>query len=141
MGMKRISISDENQIIKILHNWPAGRKLTWEYLRDVISKTKNCNLNKVWSRQSLGDNESIHVAFTTAKKRLLISRTTNKSKVRTNKQYENEIQELETNLDELKLKYEALLLRHTQLCYNASQLENGNHLLIDPLPDNTRSQS
>ena len=141
MGIKNITAYDERDIINILQRWPLGRKLAWEELRKFISIKRNCNLNKIWTRQSLGNNDPIYTAFDVTKKRLIKNRMVNSTKAKSNEKYEEIIQRLQSELAETKIKYEALLLRHTQLSYNASQLENGNHLLIDPLPDNTRSQT
>jgi hypothetical protein len=47
----------------------------------------------------------------------------------------------EAELADLQAKFDRLALRHKQLIYNASMLPGGTRLLLDPLPDNTPSQT
>ncbi len=140
MGAKKISLKDENEIVQMLRKWPIGKLLSWEDLRGYLEK----NLKKgdlTWSRQSLSRNQNIHIAFSEAKKRLKENRHTHKVKSKSIDEYEQIIQSLKSELNELTKKYELLLLRHTQLIYNVSLIEKGNHLLNDALPDNTRNQT
>ena len=140
MGAKKISTKDENEILQILRKWSASKLLSWEHLREHLGKTLKKG-DSTWSRQSLSRNENIHISFNEAKKRLKDSRNPHKTHPKTINEYEQNIQGLKSELTELSIKYETLLLRHTQLIYNVSLIEKGNHLLNDPLPDNTKNQT
>lgn len=140
MGVKKISYKDENVILQILRKWPATRSLSWEDLRDYLGITLKKGTS-TWSRQSLSGNENIHVSFNEAKKRIKDNKNLRKINPKSINEYEQIIQSLKSELNELTTKHETLLLRHTQLIYNVSLIENGNHLLNDPLPDNTRNQT
>lgn len=139
MGMKKIAKADQDKIILVLQKWPNNLKLTWEGIRGKLATTANVGPEEVWSRQSLSGNYEIHAAFTSAKRR------TSEGAVDRNLSEvfceQDRILKLESALNELQARYDVLLLRHAQLAYNASLLEGGSHLLDDPLPDNTRSQS
>jgi hypothetical protein len=137
MGMKKISEEDKNNIVAVLRRWPKRDRLTWESLREAIAKTVGASLDEVWSRQSLSDNKYIYDAFLVAKRRLKEKPAA--PAVINEADAAQEISDLKSKLSELQLKYDRLLLRHTQLVYNVSLLEEGSHLL-DPLPDNTKSQ-
>lgn len=137
MGMKKISEEDKNDIVAVLRRWPKHDRLTWESLREAIAKTVGASLDEVWSRQSLSDNKDIYDAFLVAKGRLKEEPAA--PAVMNEADAAQEISDLKSKLSELQLKYDRLLLRHTQLVYNVSLLEEGSHLL-DPLPDNTKSQ-
>lgn len=137
MGMKKISEEDKNDIVAVLRRWPKHDRLTWESLREAIAKPVGASLDEVWSRQSLSDNKDIYDAYLVAKRRLKEEPAA--PAVMNEADAAQEISYLKSTLSELQLKYDRLLLRHTQLVYNASLLEGGSHLL-DPLPDNTKSQ-
>lgn len=137
MGMKKISEDSKNDIVAILRRWPKHVRLTWESLRDAIAKTTGALVEEVWSRQSLSDNKDIYDAYVVAKSRL--KQEPAASAVMNEADAAQKISDLESKLSELQVKYDRLLLRHTQLVYNVSLLEGGSPLL-DPLPDNTKSQ-
>lgn len=137
MGMKKISEEDKNDIAAVLRRWPKHDRLTWESLREAIAKIAGTPLEKVWSRQSLSDNKEIYDAFLVAKRRLKENPTV--PALMNEADAAKSISDLKSELSELQLKYDRLLLRHTQLVYNVSLVEGGSHLL-DPLPDNTKSQ-
>lgn len=141
MGMPKISTADEIDIIKCLRRWPSNRKLTWEFLRSALAEERNISASKIWSRQSLSSSESIHIAFSTAKKRICIETKSSGGRNKSQAEYEAKISQLGSEIAELQEKYDALVLRHSRLIYNASLLEGGSRLLDDPLPDNTRSQT
>jgi hypothetical protein len=137
MGMKKISEESKNDIVAVLRQWPRHDRLTWESLREAIAKAVGASLEEVWSRQSLSDNKDIYDAFLVAKRRLKEEPVA--PAVMNEAEAAQTISDLESKLSELQLKYDRLLLRHTQLVYNVSLLEGGSNLL-DPLPDNTKSQ-
>lgn len=140
MGAKKISIKDENEILQILRKWPGSKLLSWENLREHLEKTLKRG-DSTWSRQSLSRNENIHVSFNEAKRRLKENRNIHKANPKSINEYQQIIQSLKSELTELNTKYENLLLRHTQLIYNVSLIEKGNHFLNDLLPDNTKNQT
>jgi hypothetical protein len=137
MGMKKISASNEQEILRTIRTWPLAKRLTWETLRAFLAEQQAASQG-VWSRQSLSANTKVQDAFNSFKLRQTQSRT------RTAPQSEDakdcRIGELEAELRELQIRFDRLLLRHTQLAYNASLLDGGTQLL-DSLPDNTRSQT
>lgn len=137
MGMKKISEESKNDIVAVLRRWSKHDQLTWESLREAIAKAVGASLEEVWSRQSLSDDKDIYDAFLVAKRRL--KEEPSAPAVINEADAAQEISDLESKLSELQLKYDRLLLRHTQLVYNVSLLEGGSNLL-DPLPDNTKSQ-
>ena len=140
MGAKKISIKDENEILQILRKRPGSKLLSWEDLREHLEKTLKKG-DSTWSRQSLSRNNNIHISFNEAKRRQKETRNAHKTNPKSINEYEQNIQGLKSELTELSIKYETLLLRHTQLIYNVSLIEKGNHLLNDPLPDNTKNQT
>lgn len=134
--MRKITRSDADAVVQILRKW-KGRALTWEALRSAISASLQSG-EQVWSRQSLQANEAIQIAWKT-KKEALRNRT---RKERGREENESSMVEvLQLQLAELQTKYDNLALRHRRLLHNASMLPGGVHLLVDPLPDNTRAQS
>lgn len=136
MGTKKISADSEKSIVRVLRQWPKQTRLTWESLRNAVAKEGKPS-EDVWSRQALSGNENIYAAYLVAKQ-LSIS----KAEVRVtagDTEAAIKIIELEAELKELELKYNRLAARHAALTYNVSLLEGGSHLL-DPLPDNTKSQ-
>jgi len=136
MGAKKISAESEKSIVRILRQWPRQTRLTWESLRNVVAKEGE-SLENVWSRQALSGNENIYAAYLVAKQP-----STSKAEVPVatcDSETGRKIIELEAALQELELKYNRLVARHVALTYNVSLLEGGSHLL-DPLPDNTKSQ-
>lgn len=137
MGMKKISEESKNDIVAVLRRWPKLDRLTWESFREAIAKAVGASTEEVWSRQSLSDNKDIYGAFLVAKRRLKEEPAA--PAVMNEADAVQEISDLESKLSELQLKYDRLLLRHTQLVFNVSLLEGGSNLL-DPLPDNTKSQ-
>jgi hypothetical protein len=137
MGMKKISEESKNDIVTVLRRWPKLDRLTWESLREAIAKAVGASIEEVWSRQSLSDNKDIYDAFLVSKRRLKEEPAA--PAVMNEADAVQEISNLESKLGELQLKYDRLLLRHTQLVFNVSLLEGGSNLL-DPLPDNTKSQ-
>jgi len=136
MGMKKISAASEKSIIRILRQWPRQKSLTWESLRNALA-AEGIPLEDVWSRQALSCNESIYVAYLIAKR--LPASKPGVPVATDDTEATRKVIELEAELQELQLKYDRLLARQTELIYNASLLEGGSHLL-DPLPDNTKSQ-
>ena len=140
MGIKKISSVDRKIIINVLRHWPITTSLSWEDLRKNLCIYMDLELNHIWSRQSLSSNREIYPAFVSAKKRLELSRKNRIVKNKSTEKYEEEIERLNIQLFKTNEKYDALLIRHTQLVYNTSLVDNGNHLLDDPLPDNTRAQ-
>lgn len=136
--MKKISASDEQEILRAIRTWPLAKRLTWEALRILLAESQQARSQAVWSRQSLSANEKVQDAFSAFKARQTQSR------ILPGQQSEDakdcRINALEAELNELQIRFDRLLLRHTQLAYNASLLDGGTQLL-DPLPDNTRSQT
>ena len=139
MGVRKITFKDEQDIIKVLHKWPPNKVLSWENVRELLKQNTKDKTAPVWSRQSLSGNLNILIAFKESKKRLRANQTLN-NKSLNSEEYQLKIDNLNYQLIELTTKYELLLLRHTQLVYNTSLMEKGNHLLTDPLPNNTRNQ-
>jgi hypothetical protein len=138
MGMKKISKTDQDNLVRSLRTWDRRTPLNWEALRNQFAISYCVELNQVWSRQSLSANPEIYDAFTIAKRRFLEYPITDAFKE--NGAQQQRVSELESELAELQVRYDRLLVRHAQLSYNASLLEGGSHLLDDPLPDNTKSQ-
>lgn len=138
MGIKKISALNEMDIVTAMRKWPLTNRVTWELLRKFLVESQPRGSSPIWSRQSLSANETIKVAFSALKARQIQMRTQSGPMSRDLKP--TRIAELESELSELRTKYDRLLLRHAQLSYNASLLEGGTQLL-DPLPDNTRSQT
>lgn len=138
--MRKISGSEEKEIVHALRTWPSAKKLTWESLRISLWQEQKEDTLPIWSRQSLSANDSIRISFSEAKKRVVRGRKTIHIRSEDPTHYEEKITELECALVELNIKYEKLLARHLQLCYAASLIEGGATLLQEPLPDNTRSQ-
>lgn len=132
MGTKKISGDSEKSIVRMLRQWPRQTRLTWESLRSAVAKEEA----DVWSRQALSGNENIYAAYLVAKKR---SASKTEVPIATDTEATRKIIELEAALQELELKYNHLAARHAALSFNVSLLEGGSHLL-DPLPDNTKSQ-
>lgn len=139
MGMPKINRRAEDLAVQILKRWPAKQKVTWESFRDKLGSHRR-DKTKVWSRQALGKNEAISSAFRDAKLGHRPS-TAAPEPGKTRKWYAERVETLEGTVEDLKKKLDALQTRHTQLIYNASFLPGGASLLVDPLPDNTRSQS
>ncbi len=137
MGIKKISDASKLEVVGALRKWPSAQRLTWEKLREFLADSRQDIVSAIWSRQSLSANESIKDAFAEVKARQKQLGT--QSGPRSEDEKATRISELEAELHELRAKHDRLLLRHVQLTYNASLLEGGTQLL-DPLPDNTRSQ-
>lgn len=135
MGTKKISADSEKSIIRMLRQWPRQKRLTWERLRSALAE--EAPLDDVWSRQALSGNENIYAAYLVAKQ--LPASKLEMSVATDDTEASRKVIELEAALQELQLKYDRLVARHLALAYNASLLEGGSHLL-DPLPDNTKSQ-
>lgn len=140
MGVKKISLKDEKEILQILRKWSSSKLLTWEDLRDHLETILKRG-ESTWSRQSLSRNQNIQISFNEAKRRIKENRNGHKTSPKSINEYEQIIQSLKSEVIESATKYETLLLRHTQLIYNVSLVEKGNHLLNDSLPDNTRNQT
>ena len=138
MGMKKISASNEQDILRAIRSWPLAKRLTWEALRILLAGSQQASSRAVWSRQSLSANKKVQDAFSAFKVRQTQSRIPPGPQSEDAK--DCRIGALEAELKELRARFDRLLLRHTQLAYNASLLEGGTQLL-DPLPDNTRSQT
>lgn len=136
--MRKITDSDQDEIVRLLQKWPTHPRLTWEGLRIKLAAMINAELEQIWSRQSLSANHEIYSAFSKTKHRLQKS-VTNGTPLDAVAQ-QHRVLELESALSDLQARYDILLIRHTQLAYNASLLEGGSYLLDDPLPDNTKSQ-
>lgn len=136
MGMKKISAESEKSIVHVLRHWPKRERLTWENLR-VALMAEGISPQEVWSRQALSENEGIYAAYLIAKQRHSLAAPFSPGTGEI--EASAKIVELECALLEAELKYERLLVRHTELVYNASLLPGGSQLL-DPLPDNTKSQ-
>ena len=133
--MRKMTTGDIDGIVDLLKKWKR-LPLYWDGLRQQISVTLLAG-EKSWSRQSLQSNESIKVAWLTAKRRL-VSRGAKQQSV--NSDESTTVVELESALTALQIKYDNLAMRHRQLIYNASMLPGGTRLLLDPLPDNTPVQ-
>lgn len=137
MGMKKITAFNEREIVGVIRKWPSANRLTWEMLRKFLADSQQETLSAIWSRQSLSANDSIKDAFSAFKDRQ--KQVSIQPGPKSEDAKATRIAELEVELHELRAKHDRLLLRHVQLTYNASLLEGGTQLL-DPLPDNTRSQ-
>lgn len=140
MGMKKISLADETTIVNLLRHWPAGKSLTWEELRTFLAHGSAKYSTEIWSRQSLSANNNISKEFIAAKKRIRSRRVAVGAREYSSEEYEKRISALQSALADMTSKYKALEVRHLQLLVNASQLDGGNLLLADPLPDNTAAQ-
>ena len=137
MGMKKISTLNEREIVGAIRKWSSANRLTWEILRKFLADSHQKTLSAMWSRQSLSANKPIkdaYLDFKVRQKQLSIQPEPKSEDARAAR-----IAKLEAELHDLRAKHDRLLLRHAQLAYNASLLEGGTQLL-DPLPDNTRSQ-
>jgi hypothetical protein len=137
MGMKKISTLNEREIVGAIRKWSTANRLTWEILRKFLADSQQKTLSAIWSRQSLSANKSIKDAFSAFKARQ--KQLSIQSVPKSEDAQSARIAKLEAELHDLRSKHDRLLLRHAQLTYNASLLEGGTQLL-DPLPDNTRSQ-
>lgn len=138
MGMKKISTSNEQEILRAIRKWPHAKRLTWEALRALLAQSQEPGSQGIWSRQALSANEKVQDAFSAFKLRQ--TRSSFPPGPQSEDAKDSRIEELEAELQELQARFDRLLLRHTQLAYNSSLLEGGTQLL-DPLPDNTRSQA
>lgn len=139
MGMPKINRRSEELAVQILKSWPSKQKLTWESFRRKLASRRR-DKTAVWSRQALSKNEVISAGFADAKLRRGAVEVTPESG-KTKRWYAGRVAALERDLETSKKQLDALQKRHTQLIYNASFLPGGARLLVDPLPDNTRSQS
>jgi hypothetical protein len=138
LGIKKISAASEREIVDAIQKWSSGNRLTWETLRKFLADSQQLTTSAIWSRQSLSANESIKNAFAAFKVRK--NNLGNQARPKSECAKTCRITELEAELHELRARHDRLLLRHAQLAYNASLLDGGTQLL-DPLPDNTRSQT
>jgi hypothetical protein len=140
MGTLKISQREAREIVNILVNWPTTCRLTWEILRSKISQRRKRSAAPIWSRQSLSAHEDISLAFSSAKAKIATGNVAN-SPTGSLAWYSLRVKDLEHELDTMRRKMEVVQLRHTQLLYNATLLPGGAKLLIDPLPNNSRTQS
>lgn len=133
--MRKMTRADVSHIVKLIRTW-KGRALTWDAVRLSIGSSLELG-DQVWSRQALQANEDIQLAW-------LAKKESRKNSPREKLRSDSEIHELlESTLAahrELQMKYDNLAYRHRQLLYNASLLQGGAHLLVDPLPNNTADQ-
>lgn len=131
--MPKISVRDAQIAEKLLKQWPASERLTWKAFQTRLKPKLRRSVGQVWSRQALSAHEGISDAFHDAKTRESELKQPSSGK-RPASYYAKRVVTLERQLEQVQKQLANLQLRHTQLAYNASLLENGTRLLLDPLP-------
>jgi hypothetical protein len=137
--MRKMSAREVKAVSNMLMKWRRA-PLTWNKLKHQISITLLSG-GESWSRQSLTSHDSIQRAWLNAKKRLKGTSGGTEDFDDLDSDEPSAVENLEAALADLQVKFDKLALRHRQLIYNASMLPGGTRLLLDPLPDNTPTQT